>query len=132
MDKIEDIIEIRVQFERGVGDPARVFRAMTGLIESTQRLDEHLSATISAKVKTSLILQDVETASLKAKLKTVIEEIPDETLKEGDVKKIIGHFLHKAKHKVIDWCSERDEIKDRHEVKEVIPVPKIVQGELLG
>ena len=110
MSEFEDLIEIRIDFRRGEGDPARVFRAMTGLIESTKRLDEHFSATISTKARTSLVLQDIEAGSLKAKLKTIIEKIPDEALKEGNIKKIIGHFLHKAKHKVIDWCSERTEI----------------------
>lgn len=118
-DESSDLIEIRIEFERGTGDPTRVFRAMAGLIESTQLLDSHLALSIGANVRTSLILQDVEAASLKAMLKTVIEEIPDEAVKAGDVKKVIGHFLCKAKHKILDWCSERDSIKDRKEVKQL-------------
>ena len=114
-----DFIEIKIDFERGQGDPTRIFRAMAGLIESTQMLDDHLSATISTKVHTSLVLQDVEASSLKSKLKTIIEQIPDEPLKEGDVNAIIGSFLHNAKHKVLDWCSDRKEIKDRDEIKKL-------------
>jgi len=80
MDEIEDIIEIRIQFERGVGDPARVFRAMTGLIESTQHLDDHLSATISAKVKTSLILQaDIHKLAEESDIKLLPAYAPVET-----------------------------------------------------
>lgn len=119
MDESDELIEIRVEFERGRGDPARVFRAMTGLIEATQSLDEHLSATISTTVRTTLVLQDVEAASLKAKLLTVIQELPDEALKEGNIKRVIGHFLLKAKHRVLDWCADRDEIKSREEVKQL-------------
>ena len=118
-DDISDLIEIRIEFERGAGDPSRVFRAMAGLIESTQQLDSHLALSIGANVRTALVLQDVEAASLKAKLKTIIEEIPDEAVKAGEVKKVIGHFLFKAKHKVLDWCSERDSIKSRDEVKQL-------------
>lgn len=118
-EEFSDLIEIRIEFERGVGDPSRVFRAMAGLIESTQLLDSHLALSIGANVRTALVLQDVEAASLKAKLKTVIEEIPDEAVKAGDVKKVIGHFLFKAKHMVLNWCSERDKIKDREEVKQL-------------
>lgn len=83
----EELIEIRIEFERGVGDPSRVFRAMAGLIEATESLDSHLALSVGANVRTSLLLQDVEAASLKAKLKTVIEELPDEALKAGEVKK---------------------------------------------
>lgn len=90
---------------------------MAGLIESIQVLDSHLALSIGTTVRTSLVLQDVETASLKAKLRTIIESIPDEAVKAGDVKKVIGHFLLKAKHRVLDWCSERDAISSREEIK---------------
>jgi hypothetical protein len=66
--KNEQDIEIRIEFERGSGDPSCVFRSMAGLIESTQLLDTHLALSIGADVRTSLVLQDVEAASLKAKL----------------------------------------------------------------
>lgn len=115
-DKSEQI-EIRIEFERGTGDPSRVFRAMAGLIESTELLDNHLAQCIGANVRTSLILQDVETASLKAVLKTVIEDVPDEALKNGEIKKVIGHYLFKAKHKLLDWCNARDKINERDEIK---------------
>lgn len=119
MTQIPGEIEIRVAFERGVGDPTRIFRAMTGLIESAQTLDSHLALSIGASVRTSLVLQDVEAASLKAKLKTVVEALPDEALKEGEVKKVIGHFLVAAKHKILDWCGERTEIVSLEEVKQL-------------
>lgn len=113
----ENLFEIKVKFEKEKGNPSRVFRAMSDLIESVQILDQHLSATLSTSVQTKLVLKDIETGSIKAILKNIVEKIPDEAIKEGDYKKLIGHFLHKAKHKILDWCSERDEIKDREEVK---------------
>lgn len=112
-------IEIRVEFERGAGDPTRVFRTMTGLIESAQNLDSHLALGIGASVRTSLVLQDVEAASLKAILRTVVSSLPDEAVKAGEVKKVIGHYLIAAKHKILDWCGQRDEIGSREEVKQL-------------
>jgi hypothetical protein len=112
-------IEIRVEFERGAGDPTRVFRTMTGLIESAQNLDAHLALGIGASVRTSLVLQDVEAASLKAILRTVVSSLPDEAVKAGEVKKVIGHYLIAAKHKILDWCAQRDEIGSREEVKQL-------------
>ncbi|OAI51915.1 hypothetical protein AYO46_00910 [Betaproteobacteria bacterium SCGC AG-212-J23] len=32
---------------------------------------------------------------------------------------MIGHFLLKGKHKIIDWCAERKEVSDRTEVKQL-------------
>lgn len=112
-------IEIRIEFERGVGDPTRIFRSMAGLIESTQALDSHLALSVGSNVRTTLVLQDVEAASLKAVLKTIVEEIPDEAVKAGEIKKVIGHFLIRAKHRVLDWCSDRDSITSRTELKQL-------------
>ena len=120
----ESLFEIKVAFERGKGEPSRVFRTMTGLIESIQMLDQHLSATVSTKIRTKLLLQDIEAGSIRAVLKNIIEDVPDEALKQGDYGKIIGHFLHKAKHKILDWCSKRNEIKERGEIKQL-------EGEIL-
>ena len=102
--------EIRVEFARGIGDPTRVFRTMAGLIEAAQRMDTHLAEMIGANVRTSLVLEDVEATSLKSRLRSVIEAIPDEPLQAGDIKKLVGHFLLKGKHKVLDWCAERNEV----------------------
>ena len=109
--------ELVVEFKRESGDPSRVFKTMTGLIESFQSLDQHLSYSIGPSVKTTLILQDIQADSLKAKLKNVIEEVPDEALKQGEIKLILGHFIVKAKHKVIDWCYDRKKIEDQNDIK---------------
>lgn len=119
-----DSFEIKIDFERGVGDPARVFRTMSGLIEAVQSLDNHLANSINVSITSRLILEDIESGSLKAKLKNVIEAIPDEAIKKGDVKMLVGHYLYQAKHKIIDWCSDKDEIRDRGELKQL-------EGELL-
>ncbi|MBK1684756.1 hypothetical protein CKO18_14435 [Rhodoferax fermentans] len=90
---------------------------MAGLIDAFQRLDGHLAPMLGASVRTSLVLQDIEAASLKSRLRTVIDAIPDEPLQQGDIKKLIGHFLLKGKHTILDWCGERNEISDREDVK---------------
>jgi len=111
--------DIRVEFERGTGDPTRVFRAMAGLIESVQRMDAHLAAMLGASVRTTLVLQDIEATSLKSRLRSIVEAVPDEPLQQGEVKKLIGHFLVKGKHKILDWCGDRKVISDRAEVKQL-------------
>lgn len=111
--------DIRIEFQRGAGDPTRVFRSMAALIESAQRMDTHLALMLGATVRTTLVLQDVEASSLKSRLRSIVEEVPDEPLKQGEVKKLIGHFLLKGKHKILDWCGTRTAISDRSEVKQL-------------
>src|SRR3569623_188516 len=111
--------DIRIEFVRGEGDPTRVFRSMAGLIDAVQRIDTHLAPMLGATVRTSLVLQDIEAASLKSRLRTVIESIPDEPLQQGEIKKLVGHFLLKGKHRVLDWCGDRKQISDRDEIKQL-------------
>lgn len=112
-------MEIKIDFARGQGDPTRIFRSMVLLIEAFQEIDQHLAPMFGVSVKTSLLLEDVEASSLKSKLRTVVNSIPDEALKTGEVKKIIGHFLVIAKHKILDWCEERTTIDNYAEVKKL-------------
>jgi hypothetical protein len=84
-----DQFEIRVEFERGVGDPTRIFKSMTELIQSTQRLNQHLALSIGVEIQTSLVLQDVEAASLKAILRTILTNISDDILRTGEPKKLL-------------------------------------------
>jgi hypothetical protein len=109
--------EVEVAFKKGEGDPTRAFRTMTGLIEAIQSLDNHLAGAISSSVETQLLLQDIQVGSLKAILEPVLKSIPDEPLKEGNVRAVIGLYLHKARHKVLDWCADRNEIRSREEVQ---------------
>lgn len=111
--------ELVIDFKKGSGDPSRVFKTMSGLIESVQSLDNHLSQSLIHNVKTTLVLQDIQAGSLKAKLRNIVEDIPDEALKQGKIQPIIGHFLVRTKHKVIDWCAEKNEIIDKNEVKQL-------------
>ena len=58
-------LDLRIEFIRGEGDPTRIFRSMALLINILQELDHHLAPILGASVKTNLVLQDVESASLK-------------------------------------------------------------------
>lgn len=116
---IDDVFEIYIDFTKSEGDPTRVFKTMTGLIESVQSIDKHLAQTLNVSVKTNLVLENIQTGSIKASFRSLIEDIPDEALKKGDIKPIIGHFLHRSKHKILEWTADRNSIETRHEVQEL-------------
>jgi hypothetical protein len=112
-----ELFELEMEFRKGQGDPTRAFKAMTGLIEAIQSLDNHLAHAISSTVETQILLHDIQVGSLRAILRTVIISIPEEPLKEGNVRAVIGQYLRKARHKVLDWCVGRNEIRSREEVQ---------------
>lgn len=117
-DKMEsNEFEITIDFARGEGDPARVFQTMSGLIEAFQSLDSHLLSTLDVSLQAQLVLDEVETGSLKARFRELIEGIPDQALEDGNLKKIIGHFLLRSKYAVLKWLEEKEQIEGRDEVR---------------
>ncbi len=109
--------ELKIDFVRGEGDPTRPFKAMSGLIESFQSLDSHILSSFNISLSTSLVLDEIESGSIKARLRDIIQGIPDEALRNSEWKKIIGHFLLKAKYIVLEWLKERNNIESRDDVR---------------
>jgi hypothetical protein len=109
--------EISIDFKRGEGDPSRVFQTMSGLINSFQSIDTHLASSFDVKLDASLVLDEIESGSIKAKFRDVIQGLPDEALQNSEWKKIIGHFLLKSKYIILEWLSERTEITHREDVR---------------
>lgn len=60
---------------------------MSELINAFQKFDSDLICGINTQLKPTILLENVETGSLKTWLSTQIKEIPDEVLKEDKWKK---------------------------------------------
>ncbi|MEW8542091.1 MAG: hypothetical protein AB2693_01030 [Candidatus Thiodiazotropha sp.] len=120
----ESEFEITIDFKPGQGDPARIFKTMSGLIDSLQSLDSHLAASFDIALDASLVLDNIESGSINARFRDLIEGIPDEALKEAEWKKIFGHFLLKSKYAILDWLKDKSEITHRDDVR-------VLEGELV-
>lgn len=120
----EQGFEITIDFQPGKGDPARVFKAMSGLIDALSALDSHLAGAFDVSLDASLVLDEIEAGSIKGKFRDVITGIPDEPLKDGEWKKVLGHFLLKCKYALLKWLDETPKITSRDDVR-------ALEGELL-
>jgi hypothetical protein len=109
-DATESEFNLYIDYEKSEGEPSRVFHAMGELIDAFEGLDELLAGIISEGDGTELVLEDIEASSLRAKLRSIILGVPDDALKDGDWKKILGHFLVKAKYLVARWLSDNPQI----------------------
>jgi hypothetical protein len=116
---------IKVEFEPGTPDPARVFRAMTQLIDTFQRFDRELVQTIDSHIQPVLLLENVEAGSVKTWLRAVLESVDETALKDGDWKKVVGHYLVRAKYLLVDFLEKKTEIKGKAEID-------ALRGEILG
>jgi hypothetical protein len=116
---------IEIDFVRDTPDPARVFRSMTQLIDTFQKFDRELVRTIDVNIQPVLLLENVETGSIRSWLRAALESVDDTALKEGEWKKVVGRYLVKAKYLTINFLSKRTEIKGKEELA-------VLQGEILA
>lgn len=116
--------QLYIDFVKSEGDPARVFHSMAELIEAFEQIDQHLAGMFGESTATELVLDDLEAGSLKSWLRNIILAIPDEAISELDIKKLIGHFLLKAKYKIVEWLAKNEKIESIEQVREL-------EGELL-
>ncbi len=119
MEKNEVDFCIEINFSKNSEQPSRVFQTMSNLIESFEKIDENLIGSIHSDLKTVLILEDIESGSIRAWLRNKIENLDDEMLKSGDYKKIVGHYLVKSKYYVIDFLHGKTKISSKEEIDEL-------------
>ena len=97
---------IYIDFKKGVGDPQRVFKVAEGIISSFQRLDKALCTSIDNDIQPLLVLEEIESGSLKIWLKNILSAIDDQALKELNWKPAVGKYLVNAKYIYIDWTNK--------------------------
>ena len=107
------VFGIEIDFQKNTASPSRVFKTMSELIDSFEKLDKDLIGSIDPRIKPVALIEDIEAGSIKAWLKYVFESIPDEGLKELDLKKVLGKYLVKAKYLIINFCNEKTTISDK-------------------
>lgn len=114
-----DVFEVKVSFQPGTEKPARIFRAMSEMIDSFQALDKVLVKSFVVKIEPTFVLDDIEVGSIKARIRTILEAIDDDALKELDWKKAVGSFLVKAKYRILKHLEDKEEFRDIKHVHEV-------------
>jgi hypothetical protein len=55
----------RIVFERGHGNPRRIFDAASELIDGFEDLDRAMAGSIGAKIKPLMVLEDIEAGSIR-------------------------------------------------------------------
>lgn len=109
--------ELYVQFERQSQTPQRVFKAIADLVTAFAKFDELLAQSILPELHAELILDAVEAGSIRSKLATLLRGIPDEAIKDFDWKKLVGHFLLKAKYNLLKLLEGKASFTDAREIE---------------
>jgi hypothetical protein len=114
-----DEFEIYLDFKKNSNKPSHVFKAMSGIIDSFYSLDKDLIESFSVNIEPDLILEDIQTGSLRSILRTALISIDDEALKNLNWKKAIGSYLVKTKYLILNYLKDTEEIKDIKQVQEL-------------
>lgn len=111
---------LEIRYKRDSEDPSRVFRTMSALIDSLQEIDRHLAESIDVNIEPVMILEDIETGSIKTWLTYVFKVVPDDALYNLNWKPIVGQYLVKAKWCMINFIEGKTTISNVNEIKPVI------------
>lgn len=95
-----------IDFERGVGPASRVFTATHDFIKACEALDDELVKSIDSSIETVLVLEDIESGSIKTWLRNSLSAVDDDGLKSLDWKPLVGKYLVRAKYAVIRWIDD--------------------------
>lgn len=99
--------------------PAEMFQSLAGIIRAFDEIDREFAHGIDAALDPRLVLQSIEIGSLQTWFTSSLHSIPDEILKDGDWKKVIGFFLVKVKHKMIKWLEGKETINSADEIEDL-------------
>jgi hypothetical protein len=96
----------KIDFQKGSGNPRRVFDAASELIDAFEFFDSILVTSIDAKMQPLMVLEDVDGGSIKVWLRNLLTRTDDEALKTLEWKPIIGRYLVKAKYILLEFCDD--------------------------
>jgi hypothetical protein len=97
-----------IDFKKGEGDPRRVFEAATLLIDGFEELDQAVTGSVDGKIRTLMVLEDIEAGSFKVWLKNVLNRVPDDAIKDLEWRKAVGAALVKAKYLVLKFLDSEE------------------------
>lgn len=101
---------IEIQYKKESENPSRVFRSMSQLIDSFQKIDQHLVGAIDVNIETVLLLEDIEAGSIRVWLRDLLKAVPDDAVYHLNWKPIVGQYLVKAKRIIINFLENKTTI----------------------
>jgi hypothetical protein len=107
---------IEIDFKKSSEAPSRVFRTVSELIEAFDAVDHDLVQSLDVKIEPVMLLEDIESGSVRTWLTYFLGGIDDDALKNLDWKKAVGAYLVKAKYRLIKFLENKTEITDRAEI----------------
>ncbi len=115
----ESVFALKVDFNPETTNPAKMFLALSGLSNALQATDQTLIQSLNLRIEPILLIEDIEKGSLLVWIRNFLQSIDDDSIKDLNLKKLIGSYLVKGKYIVINFINNRDSISSRDEIIEL-------------
>lgn len=116
---VENGYELKIDYKQNSSNPESVFESMATMIKTMRNFDEMMIESLPNIVKVEIQLEAIEVGSIKAKLRTILELVPDTAIENLEWKNLVGSYLVKAKHYTIEKMSDKDTLTNKEEVNEI-------------
>ncbi|MCA1944542.1 MAG: hypothetical protein LDL30_04545 [Desulfovibrio sp.] len=110
---------VYLDFVPGKSSPQRLLAALHDHLEAMEAFDRKLASCLSPGAKVVLTLENAKEGSIFLFIKTALESLDDDALKQGEFKKVVGAYLVKAKAKALDYLNTRQGIGGKHELQQL-------------
>jgi hypothetical protein len=110
---------VEIDYAPNSQDPARVFRAMASLIDSFHQIDRDLAKSVHVSIAPAILLERIEAGSVRAWLRTILQQADDDALKNLDWKPLVGQYLVRGKHLILRWLDGKSTIDGRSQLSEL-------------
>ncbi len=101
-----------IDYKKGEGSASRVFSAMNNFIVACETIDRELVSCVDSHIETVMLLEDIEAASLKVWLRSLLNAADDDALKNLDWRPLVGKYLVDAKYLVLRYIDDPNMPKD--------------------
>lgn len=119
VDDMQDTFDLTIEYDAKQENPERLFRGIAKVLEAFQEIDDAMVKCIDSDIESRIMLDDLERGSIVLKLRNIIEALPDDALRSGDYKKVVGEFLCRAKYKILEFLDDKETIDNPDDVAQL-------------
>lgn len=112
--------------------PITAFDKLKDIFQAFSAIDKVYLSSIDSSLVSGYVLQGLEFGSIKSKIAQLIREIPDEAIKELEWKKVIGHFLVKAKYLILKHLEGEKQIDSAVDLASLAKKIEVEKSKILG
>jgi hypothetical protein len=113
---MDDVFSIKIDYRKETADPARIFRAMSGLIDAVFQVERHLAHSLHASLEPVLLLQDIEASSIKAILRHMVRALDADVPLRDDWEPRAKRYIASGVVRIVEFMEGRETVTTREEI----------------